>query len=487
MTPKLLDQFGRPIKYGTGGIAVNKASYYSPKRQRFYGLSSDHSDGVSAYNRDTLMQIGRWLYANDNIIRGAVNEIATFSALNVTRIYGGANKEWGKSASDWLKEQDKEADIRGRPFSMENLARSYVVATYTDGDVYPLMVRDQQGQPRLQSLRAHRICGSDEKNNVFDGIGVDSYGRAVTYRMQKGGDKYEDIPAGAFIPLLLPDHCDQRRGVSVLATPSIAAQDLQESEAWELIAQKAFAALCLMEDSETGDAFDSAKSIVDGGASASGSGIAYEEMEGGIIRHFVAKSGAGIKAFAADRPSANQAEFVKRVTRSIMCSMMWPYEFAVDPTLAGGASMRIIIEKVNATINYVRECIVMPVYRSFDNFRIACAIQDGTLPDDKEWYKWAHYGPPPLTADKKYDADVDDMELKNCFTTLETICARNSRDWREVTKQRVAEEKFLQDECKAQGVELSRVKLVTPLELNPAKVSGQQAAPSAPQQDKPSK
>lgn len=479
MAGKIVDQYGRPMSYGTGGTPIHQAANWSYKRQNIWDQSTDNSASVSGYSRDKLSQIGRWLYANDTAIRGAVNEIATFSALNTTRIFTGENKTFGGLASEYLAEQDKSADIRGFPFTMEALARSYVIATIIDGDMYPVMVRDEAGMPRLQSFRAHRVGGFDAKINLCDGVQVNKFGRPISYRVKTTFDKYEDIPASAFIPLLLPDHCDQFRGASILATPANDAQDLKEAKAWELIAQKVAAGIALVEESETSDPLESTKNLMDGGMGVGGNKIIYEESEGGMIRHIRAGSGAGLKPFLSDRPTANQAEFVKRVLRSVFCSMMWPYEFCHDPTLAGGAAMRVIMEKVNATIDYVRESIVTPLYYKFDNFRIACAIEDGILPQEKEWWKWNHFGPPRLTADKRYDAQVDAMEFEKGFITLQEICARNARDYRDVIKQRVSEEKLLQDECKAAGVDPSRISMMAQTELNPGNASSQEDQPNS--------
>lgn len=483
-TSLILDQYARPIKYGMGGSRLQRAAQWSMKRQQVFGLSGDHSGIFPAYDRDKMSQIGRWQFANNPLIHTALIESSGHAALGIGRVFFGEDKEkWGVAAQELLEKWDRSADVRGGPFTMPALARAFVLATQIDGDMFAAMVRDEDGMPKLQSFRAHRVGGTDEKASVFDGVKVNGYGKPIAYRIIKDGNKFEDMPAGAFIPLMLPNYADQWRGVSSLAAAAIACMDLAESESAELIAQKRAAMMAFVEASETGDADDDTRELMQGGTTADGKPLVTEIFDEGMTMHVKAGSGASLTPVISDRPTANQAAFAERITRQIMSSLGWPFEFTCDPNKAGGASMRVVMEKVNSTIEYLRNNLVFPLYYAFDTFRIACAIEDGILPANKDWYKWRHVGPPPLTSDKKYDSDVRIQELNNCLTTMQAVCAESGQNWQEVIKQRVIEEKLLQAECEKAGVNPSRIKLLTPLELNPSKVAGQQATPAQQQPD----
>lgn len=443
------------MTYGGGGMPLHQAARWSPKRRNLYGLATDSSEGVNAYSRTQLMQIGRWLYANDSTTRAGINEQATFATAGTMRKYKGSNKTFGGLASEYLSEQDKSPDIRGGLFNLESLVRSYFISVATDGDMFPAMMRDEAGNGRLQSFRAHRVAGDDPKANITNGVGVDRLGRATRYRVTKDKSTFEDIPAGAFIPLSLPDYCDQLRGISMLATPANAAQDIADSEAWEMLAQKAAAKTAIIEENETGSPFGIGKQLMDGGTTAAGNKMVFEELAN-EIRYFRAGSGSKLTAFTADRPTANQAAFVARIRRSIFASMMWPYEF-YDLTLCGGAAMRVAMEKINATILYIRQNIVFPLYYKFDLFRIACAIDLGILPPDPEWHKWAHIGAADLTSDAAYDSNVAINEIRFGLSSMQIECARRGLDWQATVIDNIEYKKFLDEESAKRGVDSNTV------------------------------
>ena len=55
--------------------------------------------------------------------------------------------------------------------------------------------------------------------------------------------------------------------------------------------------------------------------------------------------------------------------------------------------------------------------------------------------KWMTEGMPWI--DPLKEAQADDVQLQNCTTTLQEVCARNGKDWQEVLDQREREYKEL--------------------------------------------
>jgi hypothetical protein len=68
--------------------------------------------------------------------------------------------------------------------------------------------------------------------------------------------------------------------------------------------------------------------------------------------------------------------------------------------------------------------LVEPAARRITGYRIAKAIKSGMLKENDEWFKWTFQGPAKLTADRKYDSEIDIEETRAGFTTDRIACAR---------------------------------------------------------------
>ena len=222
-----------------------------------------------------------------------------------------------------------------------------------------------------------------------------------------------DFSSNDLFPAFDPDYVDQLRGFSALGASVIDWQDIHESRRFALLAQKKFSATAILESNETGE-MPIGNSVGDGttlGVIVEGSETAVavygEEMLGGETRYFRAGSGSKWEIPTADRPTANQQAFSADIVRQAIHGIGWSSDFSLDPTKAGGASMRIVIDKCNRQLDHIRSDILAPVRRRIDAWRIAKAIKAGRLPANVDWWRWAYQFPARLSADEKYSSDVD--------------------------------------------------------------------------------
>jgi capsid protein len=394
--------------------------------------------------------IGRWLYHNSPELRGAVREMADLAASSYIPQFYGSDKVWGNKAEEWLYEHDKICDVRGWPYNMATYRRNLVLAVLRDCDLGTLLTETPEGYPLIQPLGAHRIgSGSGSERvaggefdgaNIYDGVITDDYGRTIGYRIcdPATGAPDRDISANDMFLSFLPEYVDQGRGISELAAAFFDFQDTRESRTFNLLAGKIAASIALVEKNETGEA-DSAKAIVSGGEydadDNTKSTIHQETVDGGMIRYFKAGTGSSIESFSYDRPGANSQEFEDRVIRAAFAGMGWSYDFSLNPTKAGGAQMRIVIDKINRRLKSIQDLVLLPAMRRIDGWRISKAIKLGLLAPSKEWYMWDYQGPSRLTADAKYESDVDLQELGAGVGTLASAAARRGTYWEDVRGQ----------------------------------------------------
>lgn len=439
----------------------------------------DTSRNVSSMGRKTLMTLGRWLFWNVPAVRGAVLEQANLSVSTFIPQFYGDDADYGQQAEAWLTEWDKICDVQGWPYDGNTLNSSIVVHSIVDGEIFILLTETANGYPQIQVHPAHRIGspyglqevegGEFDRYRICDGVIVDDVGRAVGYRYigdRRTYETFSDISSDNLFPVFFPEFSDMYRGFSGLASCVFDFQDVQETRGFEKWAQKIASTISLIEKNDTGEP-DPTKALVQTGTTARDSstgalGSLYQEtLEGGMIRYMRAGSGAGIESLRIDRPTAAQQSFEERIIRSAFAGMEWSTDFSLDPSKVGGAQMRIVIDKINRVLQK-RQRLVAKAKRRIHGYAVSKASKLGALPQSPEWFKFKYQGPAELTADKKYQSDVDLQEYRAGWVPLDDITGRRGLFWEDVQDQRIRERKRLEAECAKQGIDPDKIELLTP-------------------------
>jgi hypothetical protein len=394
------------------------------------------------------MTVGRWLFWNFPALRGAILEQATLAVGSFLPQYAGANKAWGEKAEQWLTEWHRVMDVAGWPYDYQAYLQNLIVAPMVDGDTGTLLTETPEGYPQIQVIPSHRIdCNQDvvaggayAGQPIVDGCIVGVLGNTTAYRL-KEGEGWRDVPTASMFLTFTPSQTGQVRGVSDLASSAFDWQDTAEIRRFEMLAQKAFSSQTIIETNETGDADDVAQVIsgqptfnTDGTARAP----AVQTMDGGTYRYLKAGSGSKLEAFDWNRPNQNAQAFMETIVRDAFRGAEMDALFSLDPKNVGGGPMRIIVERVNATLNKRRKQ-VEKACRRVDGFAIAKAIKLGLLEPDVDWWKWEYQGPGDVTADRKYDSDVDLQEIQAGIATRKKSIARRGGYIEEVDAQRESE------------------------------------------------
>jgi len=347
-----------------------------------------------------------------------------------------------------------------------------------------VLTENAEGYPLIQIVEAHRIRTRSSENVVvggpfdgapiIDGVIVDRYRRPIAYRIaDDNGNPIEDISARDMLLTFQPRFASQVRGFPELAAAVFPMQDLQESRGFELLAQKAASAWALIEENESGSS-DTAKSVIKTAVTRDSTtqqktASMVEKLEGGSIRYFKAGSQSKLSAFSYDRPGANVMAYQEQVLRDVFAGMGWSHFFTLDPSKVGGASMRIIVERINRTIR-VKQRMAAKAARRVHGYAVAKLMKIGVLPWNDDWFKWEYQFPAEITADKKYDSDVTIQELAAGVTTLQREAARRGQYWEDIQDQRRRE----QD----RAIEIG-------LKPGPAPKAGKSEAPEDKEDDKP--
>jgi hypothetical protein len=424
-----------------------RAATQTNEREQIALLDNDTHRNVTVMGRRTLETIGRFLYWNCSPIRAAIDEIARLATSRFIAQFYGKDREWGKGAEAFLYESDKFLDVRGWPYTRNTYLQNLVRETIVDGDQGTLLT-EADGSAKIQVWRSHRIGakyqtvstvqgGPYDGATIIDGVIVNEVGRAIAYAIIP--DNYgSSMPfaypsANDFMLNFLPSTSDALRGYSLLGTCAFDMLDRETSKKWLLMLQMISASYAVEIQNESGKA-DRAKQLLSGPSTVPDSttgnaqDLPKELVKPGRIMYFQANKGQGIKVVDQNQPGPNVMDFQQEIIRDSLQGMGWSFDFSHNPTKAGGAQMRIVIEKINARLEEIRDMLVEPVCRRIDGFRIAKAIKAGFLPENDEWFKWTYQSRAELTADRKYESEIDLEELSMGVSTRRKVCGKRGDD-----------------------------------------------------------
>ena len=144
---------------------------------------------ILSWERQELIQAGRYLYANDGIVKGAIDDLARYS-LPLSPQSTTKDTTWNQQAEAFFKSWEQRADIKKR-ISYAELQKLASVCLDRDGDVGILHVADpKNGGHCVQLIESDRIIDHPEgKGEYTQGVLLDRYGRPTSYCIEEDTKK----------------------------------------------------------------------------------------------------------------------------------------------------------------------------------------------------------------------------------------------------------------------------------------------------------
>lgn len=486
-----------------------QAATQTADRKNVPMLDRDVVRNISTVGRRILMSVGRHLSMNVPQVRGMVMERANMVATGIISQYYGDNEEFKTKAEDLLIEHNKICDVRGWPYTMDTYYRNLTIAEMRDGGQGLLFTETPSGYPLIQVIPAHRIGSmpvvqpvegyfyGHEVNSkqpmqfkgwMRDGVIFSDSGQTIGYNVSltdlvSSWTECVKVSSSDMMLNFIPEFPEQIREISQIGLAGFDWQDISEWRRFEMMAQKVGSGIALQEFNETGEPAPGSDLAYTtpptAGQSTAGtpSGLYTETIDGGMIRYFRAKNGGKLEAFQNDRPSGNQQSFEDKVARAAMHGSSWSMDFSLDPSGVGGASMRVVVEKINRSIEVVQKLLIEPAARRIDGWRISKFIKLGLLPEVTDWWKWEHQFPAAITADKKYDSDVDVQEMRSGLQAPQDAIGRRGEYWEDVQDKAIAFQKRFQEKCALAGVDPEKIIWPTPNGPTPEPANNMQDDP----------
>ena len=444
---KILDAYGKP--YSTQGNTLYDAARWDRNRPYIITQARDFSNIAAAGQRE-LLSLGRYLFANCPPLQNAIKTIARVAIGNafIPQFYG-ADKAWGERAETLLYEWHKICVLGGGAYDWNSALEVSLTSIIRDGDIGILLTESEDAAyPQIQLIPAHRIGSPSELpkvesgpfagRNIINGVILNDFGRAIGYRVYNADfTAFQEVSAADLVLYYEPDFAEQVRGVSRIASGIRDWQDRKQAFEFLRLALKKEASYAVVEHTEEG-ALDPDADEMQSFTGANGGTIYEERVDGGSVRVFRANSGSKVEFPESSRPSQNSQAFWERVTRDGLQAINWPVELTYDASKIGGASLRMVMEVAQTTVEKY-QAIAQKMATRIDAWRIAKAIKSKELPANADWWKFSHQTPEELTADKGYSSQVDREEYKLGMVTLRDLAARRGKDWQEERAQQKAE------------------------------------------------
>jgi len=439
--------------------------------------------GTHAGGMQKEVSVGEWrnivsasqkLYWNFGPVAGAINDKSMFSVgRSWLPKFEGQDKEWGKVAEEWLRGQFYEVSfVDGNDFQTGLFMQS--VAVDRDGDSACVYTETPNGYPQFQIIPWHAIgdrTGADVVQSgvykglrQYNGVIFNRYGRPVAYRILGATPADDrDVSARDMDFLREPLAVDQGRGLPAFTSAIIDLRDLTTVQGYVREAAKLAATIGLIEHNELGMADINSPAY---NANDKSKGVVMEELYGGTTRYFRAGSNSKLEQMKSEVPSEATDRLMERLIRNAMLGAGMPPEFYWDPSKIGGASVRMIISKVNRTVAD-RQDLLRSVARRRVGYAISKAVKLGILPayqgaDLGGSLKWGFTMPPILTADAGYAGQDAREAYKLGMRNLSDILGEAGQSLDEHLDQREREELAIRERMQRSNLPESAFRILTP-------------------------
>lgn len=428
-----------------GGTFIDGLGRGDPNRQAipFYFRQKDP---IPKWERVELIEMGRYLYSNDGIVKGAIDDLARYSFPLVPQAISG-NPEWNFQAEEYFNDWATDADLKGR-MHFYDLQRLASICLDRDGDVGLLHVDTQEGV-KLQIIEADLIQDQPKNTGKFDqGVSYDAQGRAVSYSVLQDNDRedeYRIIPATQMCLLFDPERADQQRGISSIAHAVAHIRDKKEILAYEKMGVKnlsTFSAVLQSEyDEPDEDAFGLAE--IDGtDAKGNPTEVTVSQMQSGEIP--VLRKGETLSAFQGNRPSSTFQGFLEFLVREFAVGLGMPYEFIWNSQSLTGPSQRFVMGKAQRKFEERQRLFSNFVKRTWMQV-IAQGVDSGDLPAQEGWQKCKLQAPARLTIDIGREAREEREDVTAGLMSLSQHYGQRGLDWQGEIDQQTKEFSYIME------------------------------------------
>jgi lambda family phage portal protein len=420
---------------------------------------SGAEDYRSNYDRVELMKRARDLAENVGLVRSILMKFASHTAANISYQARTENPEVNTDVEAYWAEWWDKCDITTR-HTGSTLMQVAMISMLRDGDFLFVLVRDKDGNLKIQGIEADRLGDPFKVYTSLDLIGgihidrdtgapsaYDIYNRSI-------GDFYTyqaTIPSSQAFHLFDPLRIDQYRGISAFHTAINDATDIHDIINFEKVAAKNASSQAGIVKRNNNNASDLSSLTND--EDVNGNTIKLEAIQSGKISYL--EPGEDIVfPDGPSRPSGAFAEFHKILLRNICLGLGIPYSFAVDPSAMSGPTARLEMQQAGRTFRRYQKLLDDKVLRPIKNIVIADAVSRGLIENNvgTRTTKGIFNFGANVSIDLGRESASAISEFKTGLRTAADIYAERGQDFESAMRQRAIEAKLIKDLAEKYGV-----------------------------------
>ena len=413
---------------------------------------SGAEDYRSNYDRVELMKRARDLAENVGLVRSILMKFASHTAANISYQARTENPEVNTEVEAYWAEWWDKCDLTTR-HTGSTLMQVAMMSMLRDGDFLFVLVRDKDGNLKIQGIEADRLGDPFKVYTSLDLIGgihidrdtgapsaYDIYNRSI-------GDFYTyqaTIPSSQAFHLFDPLRIDQYRGISAFHTAINDATDIYDIINFEKMAAKNASSQAGIVKRNNNNASDLSSLTND--EDLNGNTIKLEAIESGKISYLEPGEDI-IFPDGPSRPSGAFAEFHKILLRNICLGLGIPYSFAVDPSAMSGPTARLEMQQAGRTFRRYQKLLDDKVLRPIKNIVIADAVSRGLIENNvgTRTTKGIFNFGANVSIDLGRESASAISEFKTGLRTAADIYAERGQDFESAMRQRAIEAKLVKD------------------------------------------
>lgn len=387
-------------------------------------------DPIPKWERVDLIDMGRYLYSNDGIVKGAIDDLSRYSFPLIPQAKT-IDSKWNVLAEGYFSDWAQNADVKGRLhfYDMQRLAS---VCLDRDGDIGILHVNTDEGI-KLQLIEADIIRDAPNNKGDWDqGVSYDKLGRAKSYSILDNPEdetSFRSVPASQMCLLFDPERADQQRGISSISHAVAHIRDKKEILAYEKAGVKNLSSFSAVLQSEYDEPDEDAFGLteIDGiDAQGSPTEITVSQMQSGEIP--ILRKGEQLTAFQGNRPSSTFQGFLEFLVREFAVGLGLPYEFVWNTQSLTGPSQRFVMGKAQRKFEERQRLFYKLINKTWAMV-IAQGIEQKELPAIDGWQRCRIQTPAKLTIDIGREAQQERDDVSAGLMTRATHFGQRGMDW----------------------------------------------------------
>ncbi|HCN76484.1 MAG TPA: hypothetical protein DIT13_04710 [Verrucomicrobiales bacterium] len=427
---------------------------------------------VDEWSHVELMRRGRYIYnSGGGLVHRGVNGVARMVCGTGLFPYPGSpNKAWNaKVRRLWMARcENKNTFDLSRKFTCGSAQQGIVRAKIKDGDMAPVLARDESGRLRCMFYEAHQIGQGGKREAPGErwhhGVRLGRHNEPLAYRVVSvddigGGQTEVEVPAGNVLFCATYERFGQVRGLSrfypvinkVLDRGEILhalTKGIKMREQIGFAIEQQLAVQMIGGPGGWGAGIPQPTSQV---ALPTGEKITLEKFFGaGEAREL--KPGQTFKLVESDHPNENVREHLETLTRDVAWALGYSPELLWNITQLGGANTRFIMADAQSQIESEQQELVEQFLGPWYLAWLRDMIEAGELEDVESWELHSWVLPKRLTVDFGRDGKLHIEQAKRGHITLKALHGFQGDQWEQEVDQYLDERLYIKEGMAARGL-----------------------------------